>query len=1317
MCLLNSIRTFATAFAAVALMAPQSTRASVLASDSFQVPPYSVASLAGQAVGGSGFTGKWTSDPGLTQDLAVKSSGVIGRPAVPSGSGGDYAKFASPIALNAGQFFVSFNMVNLGGSNLSSTRIDLNFGTSAPFVNYRVSVGGNGAAANLNIMVESAVTAGNTAFYLNTSLPSTGSHHLVGVLDAQNQKVALFVDPTSSSYYNSDGTNNATAVAAWIPPATLNLYSYSIIENTGDNVNFSNVVFANDPASVGLSGTAATGSQFTFNGFASMAGLTLVGNAATASTSDGTVLRLTPAAASQSGAAYSTTPVTLGNNAVFNTQFQFRFTNPGGWDPADGITFVITTNTKGLGAGGVGMGYQGVSGSSIAIEFDTYNNTGFGLGNDDGNSSNHVSIDTDGNLTNTDITNVYSNPSCGFPTGNPGQNSYLVPGCMSNGRLWTANIGFDGAKLTVTVTDPAEGGSFTAINGYAINLASILGQNTAYVGFTAGTGAGWENHDIVNWTFSNTVPSGSGGGGGCSYSIAAGLPNPASFSSAAGSGTVVVTSGAACSWTVTSSASWLTTTGSGSGNAVVSYTVAANASTSSRTATLTVGNQTLTVTQAAAGSGSCAYYAEPQSLSIPAGGASGTILVSTQSGCALNASAGVYWIHIPASGASAVSYQVDPNTSSGPRTGAIGIGNSSVQVSQDGVPVCNYAFSPASDSVSAQGGASSTRLTTAIGCAWTATINPAGSWFHLTSPSTGTGGANLPYTADANTTPQTRTATVTANGSTFALTQAGGASASAPVIGQGGIANAASNRPGTVARGSYFTIYGSNLGPAQYQLAPGFPIPDNLAGVVVTVSQGSYSKRAYLNFVYMSQINAILPSDTPLGNVQVTVSYNGTTSAAATVNVVNTAFGTFSTAYGPGPGIVQNYNSATNQPLNTASTPLTPGQIAILWGTGLGPITTGDNTPPPGGNMSVPVQVSVGGIPASIQYAGRAPGFAGVDNIYFNVPANTPTGCSVPVQVTAAGVTANTVRVAINSNGSKCQDPANPFVGTTSSGGTTGTIGLVRVSLSGIVDSSQAGVNSTFDVGLGIFSNTPAGGDLAFSSFMNLPPVGTCVSTNKLLDFGSVIGTSGLSLDNSGSKSLDAGSALTVTGPKGTAQITHFDPNSGTGPYLSLLGGEVPVDGSDSLPPFLEPGSYTVTGPGGKDIGKFTASLNLATPVNWTNQSQITSINRSAGLTLTWSGGDANSSLVILGGSSDQQSKNSGGFFCLAPVSAGTFTVPSNVLMDLPPTGPVTNIQNTIGVIAIAALPLSNPTHFTAPGLTNGLVAQTYLTAVAVPVQ
>lgn len=260
---------------------------------------------------------------------------------------------------------------------------------------------------------------------------------------------------------------------------------------------------------VGLA-TAAQATTETYNGFGNTSGLTLVGNAATTTTSDGTVLRLTQANGSQAGAAYSTSPISLGSNDTFSTQFQFRFTNPGGVDPADGITFVLAESTSGLGNGGYGMGYAGPNlNNSIAIEFDTYNNhEGLGYFPTEPDSSNHVAVDTDGNLTNTFATNVYGNGSCGFSGGNPVQNPNTASGCMSNGELWTADISYDGSTqlLNVALTDPSEGSTFHAITNQTFDIGSYLGgASSAYVGFTAGTGAGYENHDIVNWEFADTA--------------------------------------------------------------------------------------------------------------------------------------------------------------------------------------------------------------------------------------------------------------------------------------------------------------------------------------------------------------------------------------------------------------------------------------------------------------------------------------------------------------------------------------------------------------------------------------------------------------------------------------------------------------------------------------------------------------------------------------------------------------------------------------------------------------------------------------------
>ena len=49
--------------------------------------------------------------------------------------------------------------------------------------------------------------------------------------------------------------------------------------------------------------------------------------------------------------------------------------------------------------------------------------------------------------------------------------------------------------------------------------------------------------------------------------------------------------------------------------------------------------------------------------------------------------------------------------------------------------------------------------------------------------------------------------------------------------------------------------------------------------------------------------------------------------------------------------------------------------------------------------------------------------------------------------------------------------------------------------------------------------------------------------------------------------------------------------------------------------------AYTFTGPGGKDVGKFTATLTFPVPLTWTNESSISAVTESQGQLITWTGG------------------------------------------------------------------------------------------------
>jgi uncharacterized membrane protein len=63
-----------------------------------------------------------------------------------------------------------------------------------------------------------------------------------------------------------------------------------------------------------------------------------------------------------------------------------------------------------------------------------------------------------------------------------------------------AHITYDGTNLTLLLTDTVTSQSFTA--SAAINIPSVVGASTAYVGFTAATGGLSMTSDILSWTMS-----------------------------------------------------------------------------------------------------------------------------------------------------------------------------------------------------------------------------------------------------------------------------------------------------------------------------------------------------------------------------------------------------------------------------------------------------------------------------------------------------------------------------------------------------------------------------------------------------------------------------------------------------------------------------------------------------------------------------------------------------------------------------------------------------------------------------------------------
>ena len=103
--------------------------------------------------------------------------------------------------------------------------------------------------------------------------------------------------------------------------------------------------------------------------------------------------------------------------------------------------------------------------------------------------------------------------------------------------------------------------------------------------------------------------------------------------------------------------------------------------------------------------------------------------------------------------------------------------------------------------------------------------------------------------------------------------------AAQPFISPNGIVNSASFAPalsvgGAIAQGSIFSIFGSQLGPAAGAQPTAFPLGTSLGGASVKITQGGISVDAIPLYTSAGLINAIMPSNAPLGLATLRLTYN-----------------------------------------------------------------------------------------------------------------------------------------------------------------------------------------------------------------------------------------------------------------------------------------------------------------------------------------------------------------------------------------------------------------------------------------------------------
>ncbi len=526
-----------------------------------------------------------------------------------------------------------------------------------------------------------------------------------------------------------------------------------------------------------------------------------------------------------------------------------------------------------------------------------------------------------------------------------------------------------------------------------------------------------------------------------------------------------------------------------------------------------------------------------------------------------------------------------------------------------------------------------------------------------------------------------------------------------PAVAPRGIVNAAGYiAPGLpnygIARGSLFVVMGEGLGPAEIQIAGSLPWPAELAATKVQVTVGSTTVDAYLYYSSARQVAAVLPSTTPVGDGTLTVTYNGDASDPVPIRVVQSAFGIFSiNQAGFGPAIVQNWYSASDLRLNTVFESARPGQAVIIWGTGLGPIEGNDADLPPVGNLDAEVEVLVGDRVVQPFYAGRTGmGVPSVDQVQFFVPEGIE-GCRVPLAVRVNGVVSNYTTISIAPEGGPCSDPAGLTAADLQQIQEAGRLRFGAITLQLFEAHLKRGAerfDGTRESAWAQFRRVELVDTLGALGMRRgtLTPVGSCL----VYTYSGETDPNFAPDDPARSQPLDAGPALTLTGPQGSAQLGREDP----GFYQNEnLGGGLP--GEQVLPPFLVPGAYTVSnGDGGADVGPFQADLILPSVIDWTNREALDEIDRARDLLVTWEGGDDATQLVtIVGFSLASGTDAAASFLCTARPGAGRFTVPAMVLSSLPATREPSDENPFPGILAVGIHPL-RPASFPAQGLDFG---------------
>ena len=299
-----------------------------------------------------------------------------------------------------------------------------------------------------------------SATYTNITQASPPTFSVAAGTYTTAQSVTIS-DTTSGAtiYYTTNGTTPSTSSTKYSGTA-ISVSTTETLEAIAVATGYTNSAVATAAYTIQPAGSGISFPQ----GFANSQGLMILNGSTDL---DDSRLQLTDGGTGENGTAWYATPV---NVQSFSTTFTFQLSNPA----ANGITFAIQNQgTAALGLFGQGLGYEYIP-TSVAVKFDLYNAAGEG--------PDSTGLYTDGAVPTVPAIDLSST----------GIN-------LHSDDTMSVQLLYNGTTLTMTITDTVTLASYTT--SWTINIPATVGGNTAYVGFTGGTGGLTASQKILTWAY------------------------------------------------------------------------------------------------------------------------------------------------------------------------------------------------------------------------------------------------------------------------------------------------------------------------------------------------------------------------------------------------------------------------------------------------------------------------------------------------------------------------------------------------------------------------------------------------------------------------------------------------------------------------------------------------------------------------------------------------------------------------------------------------------------------------------------------------